>query len=132
MELAALEERLGYTFAQHALLEQAVTHRSHGAVHNERLEFLGDAVLNCAVAHLLFAKYARLDEGDLSRLRTLISDGALELRHELRSGHRLTPCGQREVPAVGAAAAAQGVAAAWGAQDHHQPFPRGAADPGRS
>jgi ribonuclease-3 len=69
MELTALEERLGYTFAQRILLEQAVTHRSHGAVHNERLEFLGDAVLNCAIAHLLFAKYARLDEGDLSRLR---------------------------------------------------------------
>ena len=69
MELAALEERLGYTFSAHTLLEQAVTHRSHGAVHNERLEFLGDAVLNCAVAQLLFAKYARLDEGDLSRLR---------------------------------------------------------------
>ena len=69
MELTALEERLGYSFAQHTLLEQAVTHRSHGAVHNERLEFLGDAVLNCAIAQLLFAKYARLDEGDLSRLR---------------------------------------------------------------
>jgi ribonuclease-3 len=69
MELTGLEERLGYTFVQRTLLEQAVTHRSHGAVHNERLEFLGDAVLNCAIAHLLFAKYARLDEGDLSRLR---------------------------------------------------------------
>lgn len=69
MELAALEERLGYNFVQHTLLEQAVTHRSHGSVHNERLEFLGDAVLNCAIAQLLFAKYARLDEGDLSRLR---------------------------------------------------------------
>jgi ribonuclease-3 len=69
MELTALEERLGYSFAQRTLLEQAVTHRSHGAVHNERLEFLGDAVLNCAIAQLLFAKYARLDEGDLSRLR---------------------------------------------------------------
>ena len=69
MDLTALEERLGYTFGERTLLEQAVTHRSHGAVHNERLEFLGDAVLNCAVAQLLFAKYARLDEGDLSRLR---------------------------------------------------------------
>ena len=69
MDLTALEERLGYSFAQRPLLEQAVTHRSHGAVHNERLEFLGDAVLICAVAQLLFAKYARLDEGDLSRLR---------------------------------------------------------------
>ena len=70
MELAALEERLGCTFVQRTLIEQAVTHRSHGAVHNERLEFLGDAVLNCAVAQLLYAKYGRLNEGDLSRLRS--------------------------------------------------------------
>jgi ribonuclease-3 len=69
MELTALEERLGYRFTIPALLEQAVTHRSHGAVHNERLEFLGDAVLNCTIAQLLYAKYARLNEGDLSRLR---------------------------------------------------------------
>jgi ribonuclease-3 len=69
MELTALEERLGYRFVTPGLLEQAVTHRSHGAVHNERLEFLGDAVLNCTIAQLLFAKYARLNEGDLSRLR---------------------------------------------------------------
>lgn len=69
MELTALEERLGYRFISPALLEQAVTHRSHGAVHNERLEFLGDAVLNCTIAQLLFQKYARLNEGDLSRLR---------------------------------------------------------------
>ncbi len=70
MDLAALEERLGYTFVQRTLIEQAVTHRSHGAVHNERLEFLGDAILNCAVAHLLYSKYGRLNEGDLSRLRS--------------------------------------------------------------
>lgn len=68
-DLAALEERLGYRFTTPDLLEQAVTHRSHGAVHNERLEFLGDAVLNCTIAQLLFHKYARLNEGDLSRLR---------------------------------------------------------------
>ena len=70
MDLAALEERLGYKFVQRTLIEQAVTHRSHGAVHNERLEFLGDAILNCAVAHLLYSKYGRLNEGDLSRLRS--------------------------------------------------------------
>ena len=69
IELSALEERLGYRFVNHELLAQAVTHRSHGAVHNERLEFLGDAVLNCTIAQLLFQKFARLDEGDLSRLR---------------------------------------------------------------
>jgi ribonuclease-3 len=69
MELSALEERLGYRFKNAELLQLAVTHRSHGAVHNERLEFLGDSVLNCAVAQLLYQKYARLNEGDLSRLR---------------------------------------------------------------
>lgn len=69
MDLAALEERLQYKFRSGELLQQAVTHRSHGIVHNERLEFLGDSVLNCVVAQLLFLKYARLDEGDLSRLR---------------------------------------------------------------
>jgi ribonuclease-3 len=68
-ELGALEERLGYRFANGELLAQAVTHRSHGVVHNERLEFLGDAVLNCTIAQLLFQKFARLNEGDLSRLR---------------------------------------------------------------
>lgn len=69
IELEQLEQQLGYTFADRELLAQAVTHRSHGAVHNERLEFLGDAVLNCTIAQLLFQKFARLNEGDLSRLR---------------------------------------------------------------
>jgi ribonuclease III len=69
MDLSALEERLQYKFQSADLLQQAVTHRSHGVVHNERLEFLGDSVLNCVVAQMLFLKYARLDEGDLSRLR---------------------------------------------------------------
>jgi ribonuclease-3 len=68
-EISALEQRLGYQFANRELLAQALTHRSHGAVHNERLEFLGDAVLNCTIAQLLFNKFGRLDEGDLSRLR---------------------------------------------------------------
>src|SRR6202007_213633 len=69
MDLEALEQRLQYRVAGAALLQQALTHRSHGSVHNERLEFLGDAVLNCVIAQLLFQKYGRLDEGDLSRLR---------------------------------------------------------------
>ena len=46
-----------------------MTHRSHGATHNERLEFLGDSVLNCAVASLLYERFGKLDEGDLSRVR---------------------------------------------------------------
>jgi ribonuclease-3 len=69
VELGTFEQRLGYEFADRELLAQALTHRSHGAVHNERLEFLGDAVLNCTIAQLLFLKFSRLNEGDLSRLR---------------------------------------------------------------
>jgi len=70
MDLPGLETRLGYKFGAQKLLQQALTHRSHSAPHNERLEFLGDSVLNCAVAHLLFERYTKLDEGDLSRLRS--------------------------------------------------------------
>ena len=69
MTLEALQDRLGYRFASAALLRQALTHRSHGSTHNERLEFLGDSVLNCAVASLLYERFGRLDEGDLSRVR---------------------------------------------------------------
>ncbi|VCU72100.1 Ribonuclease 3 [Pigmentiphaga humi] len=60
---------IGYTFKNKSLLEQALTHRSHSSRHNERLEFLGDSVLNCAIASLLYDRFARIDEGDLSRLR---------------------------------------------------------------
>jgi ribonuclease-3 len=70
MDLPGLETRLGYKFSAIKLLQQALTHRSHSAPHNERLEFLGDSVLNCAIAHLLFERYTKLDEGDLSRLRS--------------------------------------------------------------
>lgn len=67
--LSELQVRLGYAFRQHALLQQAITHRSFSADHNERLEFLGDSVLNLSVAHLLYAQLANLPEGDLSRVR---------------------------------------------------------------
>lgn len=69
VRLTRLEEAIGYTFTNPSLLEQAVTHRSHNANHNERLEFLGDSVLNFVVASLLFKQFERIDEGDLSRLR---------------------------------------------------------------
>ena len=64
-----LRERLGYAFRQPELLAQALTHRSFGARHNERLEFVGDAVLNCVVAHTLFERFPEIDEGELSRVR---------------------------------------------------------------
>jgi ribonuclease-3 len=69
MPLSPLESRLRYEFRNAELLRQALTHRSHSSTHNERLEFLGDSVLNCAVAALLFQRFGKLDEGDLSRVR---------------------------------------------------------------
>ena len=63
--LSALQIRLAYAFRDRGLLLQATTHRSFGADHNERLEFLGDSVLNLAVAHLLFTQLSQLPEGDL-------------------------------------------------------------------
>jgi ribonuclease-3 len=67
--LAALQRRLGHDFADVALLERALTHRSFGAAHNERLEFLGDAVLSLAVSAMLFERFGGSDEGDLTRVR---------------------------------------------------------------
>jgi ribonuclease III len=64
-----LEQALGYRFIQPELLRQALTHRSHSSPHNERLEYLGDSVLNCTIATLLFEHFPSLKEGDLSRLR---------------------------------------------------------------
>ncbi|MGH8808907.1 MAG: ribonuclease III [Noviherbaspirillum sp.] len=69
MDFKVLQNRLGHTFKDSALLQQALTHRSHSSLHNERLEFLGDSILNCVVASLLFERYNKIDEGDLSRLR---------------------------------------------------------------
>uniref|UniRef100_E1T562 Ribonuclease 3 n=1 Tax=Burkholderia sp. (strain CCGE1003) TaxID=640512 RepID=E1T562_BURSG len=69
MPSSPLESRLRYEFRNAELLRQALTHRSHSSTHNERLEFLGDSVLNCAVAALLFQRFGKLDEGDLSRVR---------------------------------------------------------------
>lgn len=67
--LAALQERLRHRFQDTRLLARALTHRSFSAEHNERLEFLGDSVLNLAVAALLYQRLKDLPEGDLSRVR---------------------------------------------------------------
>jgi ribonuclease-3 len=74
----AFHERLGHAFVRPELLAQALTHRSYGARHNERLEFVGDAVLNCVVARALFDRFPDLPEGDLSRVRAgLVNRDAL-------------------------------------------------------
>ena len=68
-KLQSLQARVGHRFAQPGLLVRSVTHRSYSSHHNERLEFLGDAVLNLAVSQLLFERFAQSDEGDLTRVR---------------------------------------------------------------
>jgi ribonuclease III len=73
-----LKDALDYECKDAALLEAALTHRSAGGPHNERLEFLGDAILNCVVAKLVFSEFGAADEGDLSRFRaSLVSGEAL-------------------------------------------------------
>lgn len=67
--LKALQTRIGYEFAKPALLVRAVTHKSFGSDHYERLEFLGDSVLNLGVSDLLYAHFDRCDEGVLTRVR---------------------------------------------------------------
>jgi ribonuclease-3 len=77
----ALQARLGHRFRDARLLAQALTHRSHSTPHNERLEFLGDGILNCIVAAELYARFDGLREGELSRLRaSLVREQRL---HEL-------------------------------------------------
>ena len=86
--LASLQSRLQHTFSSPALLLRAVTHRSFSADHNERLEFLGDSVLNLAVSSLLYQRLSALPEGDLSRVRAnLVKEGTL---HQLALGLRLS------------------------------------------
>ncbi len=72
MNRHALEDRIGYRFTDASLLAQALTHRSFGTPHNERLEFLGDSVLGFVIARELFARFASQQEGKLSRLRAAL------------------------------------------------------------
>jgi ribonuclease-3 len=69
MALSTLTAALGHSFADRALLQTALTHRSFGVPNNERLEFIGDGLLNCVIAVALFRRYPDLAEGELSRMR---------------------------------------------------------------
>lgn len=73
--LQVLEEKLGYRFNNPALLSLALTHRSAGATNNERLEFLGDSILNFIIAEALFERFEQAREGQLSRLRSQLVKG---------------------------------------------------------
>ena len=91
MDSDILYRKLGYRFSHPELLRQALTHRSHSLPHNERLEFLGDSVLNCAVAGLIFRHFPNLTEGNLSRVRAnLVNQQALaELAQTLELGESI-------------------------------------------
>lgn len=69
MEREDFDLSVGHRFSDPELLRRALTHRSHGPAHNERLEYLGDSALNCVVALELYHKFPSLPEGELSRLR---------------------------------------------------------------
>ncbi|MEM9256824.1 MAG: ribonuclease III [Pseudomonadota bacterium] len=70
-----LQQALGYQFSDQELLELALTHRSAGTRNNERLEFLGDAVLNYVIAEALYQQFPHAREGELSRLRASLVRG---------------------------------------------------------
>jgi len=103
-----IEQSLGYSFADRSLLTTALTHRSHSSPHNERLEFLGDSVLNCVVARRLYERFPALPEGDLSRLRAnLVRQETLHrlaqtlaLGDCLRLGEGEARSGGRERPSI--------------------------------
>ena len=69
-QINQIENVLGYSFNDKKLIEIALTHRSAKGNNNERLEFLGDGILNFITAELLFKRFSELSEGDLSRLRS--------------------------------------------------------------
>jgi ribonuclease-3 len=98
----ALCRQIGYVFNQPELLRQALTHRSHSLPHNERLEFLGDSVLNCAVATLLFRHFPNLTEGTLSRVRAnLVNQQSLaDIAQRLELG-KLVQFGEGEIKSGG-------------------------------
>lgn len=91
MDRDALCRKIGHVFSQPQLLQYALTHRSYSKAHNERLEFLGDSVLNCVIAKYLFDVYPDLPEGDLSRLRSnLVNQQTLStLAQQLQLGELL-------------------------------------------
>lgn len=78
MSVDLLQKKIGYIFDQHNLLLQALTHKSAGNQHNERLEFLGDAVLNYVITSVLYNKFVYLNEGKMSRIRAhLVQENTL-------------------------------------------------------
>ena len=96
--LSELQDRLGHRFRDDRLLRCALTHRSSGTAHNERLEFLGDAVLEMIVSEALYRRFAATPEGDLTRMRSALVRGQTlaELARQFRlDAHLLLGAGER-------------------------------------
>lgn len=91
MDLGLLQQRIGYEFRRADLLVLALTHRSAGRRNNERMEFLGDAILNCTIAQALFEQFPHASEGDLSRMRAALVKGETlaEIAREFELGQWL-------------------------------------------
>ncbi len=91
VKAARLQRALGHEFADTALLERALTHRSAGRRNNERLEFLGDSILNHIIAEAVFRRFPDAREGDMSRMRSSLVKGETlaEVARELELGEHL-------------------------------------------
>jgi len=121
MDLEGFALRIGYRFDDPEILRRALTHRSFSTAHNERLEFLGDSVINCAVALELYQKFPQLAEGELSRLRaSLVNQQSLaaiaqrlDLGEQLRLGEGELKSGGARRPSILADAAEAVIGAAF-------------------
>jgi len=119
--LGKLQQRIGYPFRQLGLLEEALTHRSYGRPDNERLEFLGDSVIELMVSQLLFETFPKLREGELSKMRSsLVKEESLaevargiELGRHLKLGKGEEATGGREKASILAGALEAVVAAVY-------------------
>lgn len=89
MKLSDLEEQINYQFRDIQLLRKAVTHRSFGKPNNERLEFVGDGILDCVIALNLYELYPDLPEGQLSKMRAALvnQDSLVEIAEQINLGH---------------------------------------------
>jgi ribonuclease-3 len=89
MKLSDLEEQINYQFKDLHLLRKAVTHRSFGKPNNERLEFVGDGILDCVIALNLYELYPDLPEGQLSKMRAALvnQDSLVEIAEQINLGH---------------------------------------------
>ena len=104
----ALADELGFAFRRPELVRQALTHRSFGTPHNERLEFIGDAVLNCVIAEALFERFPAIPEGELSRVRASLVNRetlarlarSVSLAGEIRLGDGEARSGGAERPSI--------------------------------